>query len=146
MSGEMQFGSSMFGFNKTDVNNYIEKILREFEDKLKEKDVELAGLKGQLKDLKAKYDELQKRSDQVNEDRAKIAEVLIKAQEKAELMLTDAKQQALDEKRELEIMVEKEREKLVDARQELKNTRDAAVNLLKRFEVQLDDMVKPDDN
>jgi hypothetical protein len=30
MAGEKRFGTSLFGFKQSDVNSYIEKILREF--------------------------------------------------------------------------------------------------------------------
>ena len=99
MPGEKRFRTSfMGGFKKVDVNSYIEKILREFDDKLKEKDDEIVSLKNQSKDIRVKYEELTKKADQINDDRSKIADVLIKAQEKAELMLEDARIEAIEEK------------------------------------------------
>jgi chromosome segregation ATPase len=138
MPGEKRFRTSfMGGFKKADVNAYIEKILGEFDDKLKEKDDEIASLKNQTKDFKSKYEELSKRADQINEDRDKIAEVLIKAQEKAETMLEDARQEALDEKKKLEDIIELEKEKLVDIRQEMKTLKSEVVTTLKKYENQL---------
>lgn len=138
MPGEKRFRTSfMGGFKKADVNAYIEKILREFDDKLKEKDDEIAGLKQQGKDTRAKYEEMLKKSDQINEDRAKIAEVLIKAQEKADLMLENARLEALEEKRQLEATIEQDKEKLVDIRQEVKSLKGEIVNMLKKYESQL---------
>ncbi len=43
MSGEKRFRTSLFGFKKSDVNLYIEKILKDFEDRLREKDEEIIG-------------------------------------------------------------------------------------------------------
>lgn len=138
MPGEKRFRTSfMGGFKKADVNAYIEKILREFDDKLKEKDDEIAGLKVQSKDVRTKYEELLKKADQINEDRAKIAEVLIKAQEKADLMLENARIEALEEKKQLEETIEQDREKLVDIRQEVKALKGEIVNMLKKYETQL---------
>lgn len=144
MPGEKRFRNSLFGFNKVDVNTYIEKILREFDDKLKEKDDELSALKNQNKELKQKYEDIYKKSDQINEDRAKIANVLIKAQEQAQTMLEDAKIEALDEKKKLEVTIEQEKEKLVDVRQELKSLKSEVVNTLKKYEIQLDGMLEED--
>jgi len=141
MPGEKRFRTSLCGFKKSDVNSYIEKILREFEDKLKEKDDELASLKNQSRDIRMKYDELAKKADQINEDRAKIADVLIKAQEKAELMMEDARVQALEEKKRLEQMIEEEREKLVDIKAELKTLKSEVVSTLKKYENQLNDII-----
>lgn len=145
MPGEKRFRTSfMGGFNKSDVNTYIEKILREFDDKFKEKDDEIASLKNQNKDYKSKYEELLKKSDQINDDRAKIADVLIKAQEKAQLMLEDARMEALEEKKKLEETIEQEKEKLVDIRQEVKILKGEVISTLKKYESQLGGYVKDD--
>ena len=146
MPGEKRFRTSfMGGFNKADVNTYIEKILREFDDKLKEKDDETTVLKNQNKEYKFKYEELLKRADQINEDRDKIADVLIKAQEKADLMIEDARAEALDEKKKLEDVIEQERENLVDIRQELKMLKSEVVSTLKKYESQLGTFLKDED-
>lgn len=146
MPGEKRFRTSfMGGFKKADVNAYIEKILGEFDDKLKEKDDEIASLKNQTKDFKTKYEELSKRGDQINEDRDKIAEVLIKAQEKAQVMLEDARLEALDEKKKLEEIIEQEKERLVDIRQEMKTLKSEVVSTLKKYENQLGLFVQEND-
>jgi cell division initiation protein len=137
MSGEKRFRASVSGFNKSDVNNFIEKILKEFDNKLKEKDEEIAALKNQNRDVKAKYEDLARKADQINDDRAKIGDVLIKAQEKAEIMLEDARVNAMEEKKKLEQMIEVEREKLVDVKEELKKLRNDAIETLHKYEGQL---------
>ncbi|MDP4091797.1 MAG: hypothetical protein Q8920_00375 [Bacillota bacterium] len=142
MAGEKRFRTSfMGGFKKSDVNSYIEKMLTEFDDKLKEKDNEISALKNQLRETRFKYDEIVKNADQINEDRAKIANVLIKAQEKAELILEEAKQQAFDEKKKLESMVEDEKEKLVDIKEELRVLKGEVISTLKKYEQQLDGFI-----
>ncbi len=141
MPGEKRFGTSAFGFDKADVNSYIEKILREFDDKLKEKDDEIAILKNQAKEIRSKYEELFKNSDQVNEDREKIANVLIKAQDQADSMIEAARQEAMDEKKQLEDMIEKEKETLVDIKQEIKSLKSIIANTLRKFDTQLADVV-----
>lgn len=144
MPGEKRFRTSLFGFKKVDVSTYIEKLLREFDDKLKEKDDEIATLKNQNKEYKQKYEDLYKKADQINEDREKIANVLIKAQEQAQSMLKDARLEALEEKKKLEETIEKEKEKLVDIRQELKTLKSEVVNTLKKYEVQLGGIINED--
>lgn len=146
MPGEKRFRTSfMGGFKKADVNAYIEKMLGEFDDKLKEKDDEIANLKLQSKDVRAKYEELQKKADQINEDRSKISQVLIKAQEQADLMLENARAEALKEKRQLEETIEQDREKLVDIRQEIKTLKGEIVNMLKKYETQLGEVTRVED-
>jgi cell division initiation protein len=146
MPGEKRFGTSfMGGFKKSDVNSYIEKILMEFDEKLKQKDNEIAALKNQSKEFRTKYEELYRKAEQINEDRAKIADVLIKAQEKAQLMIEDARQEALEEKKKLEEMIEQEKSKLVDVRQEIKVLKNDVVNTLKKYDIQLGSIVKEGD-
>ncbi len=138
MPGEKRFRTSfMGGFKKTDVNAYIEKILGEFDIKLKEKDDEISQLKSQNKDVRTRYEELLTKADQINEDRAKISEVLIKAQEKADMMMETARKEALEEKRLLEDAIEQDKEKLVDIRQEIKSLKGEIVSTLKKYEAQL---------
>lgn len=146
MPGEKRFRTSfMGGFKKADVNSYIEKILGEFDIKLKEKDDEIGQLKSQNKDIRTRYEELLKKADQINEDRAKIAEVLIKAQEQADLMMENARQEALDEKRQLEDAIEQDKERLVDIRQEIKGLKGEIVSTLKKYESQLVTIVQDDE-
>ncbi len=139
MPGEKRFRTSfMGGFKKSDVNSYIEKMLNEFEQKLSEKDKEIEALKIECRDYRAKYEELHSISDQIIEDRNKIAEVLIKAQEKADMMLEEARKEALGERKNLEDSIEKEKERLVDIRQEMKALKEEIACTLKKFEDQLD--------
>jgi predicted ribosome quality control (RQC) complex YloA/Tae2 family protein len=145
MAGEKRFRTSLFGFKKSDINSYFEKILKEFDDKLKQKDDEISDLKNQSREYKNKYEELLKKADQINEDRAKIADVLIKAQEKAEIMLDEAKTEATEEKRKIEIAIEQEKEKLVDIKEEIKVLKAEVVNTLKKYEGQLNEIIDSDE-
>ena len=138
MAGEKRFGTSLFGFKQSDVNSYIEKILREFDDKLKEKENEIADLKNQCREFRIKYEDIARKTDQVGEDRAKIADVLIKAQEKAETILEEARNQSHEERKKLSALTEKEREKLVDIKQEIKFIKQDVIKVLKKYEEELD--------
>lgn len=142
MSGEKRFGTSLFGFKKKDVNSYIQKMLHDFNFKIKEKDEEIAVLKNQNKELKEKYEECLKKTEQINEDKNKIADALIIAEEKANLIIEEAKKQAEEEKRSIEEMIEKEKEKLVELKNQIKLLRTEFVTALKKYEQQLNDMEK----
>ena len=77
MPGERKFGTSPFGFNKSDVNAYIEKLVREFDQRIKEKDDEISNLKMQIREMKARYDTAETDSAQINKDKELIANTLI---------------------------------------------------------------------
>ncbi|MDQ2087400.1 hypothetical protein RBH29_13290 [Herbivorax sp. ANBcel31] len=142
MAGEKRFGTALFGFKQSDVNSYIEKILREFDDKLKEKEEEIVELKNQCRELRIKYEDIARKSGQANEDRSKIADVLIKAQEKAELILEDAQKQANEERKKLSEKTEQEKEKLVDMKEEIKFLKKEISATLKKYESDLDSVVE----
>ncbi len=145
MAGEKRFRTKFLGgFKKSDVNSYIEKMLVEFDDKLKKKDEEISSLKSELREAKFKYDEIAQKADEINEDRSKIANVLIRAQEKAELIMDEARQQATEEKKKLDVMLEDEKEKLVDAKEELRVLKANVTDTLSKFEQQLDNLIGDD--
>lgn len=137
MPGEKRFRTTFYGFNKDDVNTYIEKILQEFEHNLKEKEEDIARLKNENSELRAKYNEIAKKANQINEDRARIADVLIKAEEKAQLVIEEAKLRAIEEKNKIEEIIEKEKEKLVDIKQEMRILKRDIITTLKKYDSQL---------
>lgn len=141
MAGEKKFGTSMFGFKRADVNAYIERIIREFDQRLKEKDDENSNLKTQVKDLKAKYEDAWQEADKVMKEKEKIAGVLLQAQEKAETMMVEAQEKALKEKSRLDQVLETEKEKIVDIKRELKGLKSQIADILSKYEHQIDEAV-----
>ena len=137
MSRDKKFGVTLFGFNKTDVNAYIERIIREFDQRLKEKDEEIAVLKSQNRDLSVRSNNLTKEIDDLSYDKDRIARALIQAQEKAENIITSAKASAEEEKKRLDGLLEEDRERIVDIKKDLKDLRENVIGLLSRYEAQL---------
>ncbi len=141
MAGEKKFGTSLFGFKKADVNAYIERIIREFDQRLKEKDDENSNLKAQVKEMKAKYEETWQEAEKVMREKEKIAGVLLQAQEKAETMMVEAQEKALQEKSRLDQVLEVEKEKIVDIKRELKGLKSQIADILSKYEQQIDEAV-----
>jgi cell division initiation protein len=142
MSGEKLFSTAFFGFKKKHVNSYLEKMNKEYEEKIKIKEKEIADIKAQYRDIKSKYDELNSTLERIREDREKIANTLITAQEKADLIIDEARMQAISEKKILEKQVEEEKEKLVDIKQELKVLKVEVVDKLKKYEGELSGFIQ----
>jgi cell division initiation protein len=143
MAGEKRFRTKfMGGFKKSDVNVYIEKMLAEFDEKMEKKDLEIASLTNELRRERIKNEEILKKADEINEDRNKIANVLIRAQEKAELIMEEAREQAVEEKKNLDAMVEQEKEKLVDAKAELRALKGNVIETLKKFDEELENLIE----
>lgn len=142
MAGEKRFRTSLFGFKKADVNYYIEKILKEFENRLKAKDAEIDAAKEKGKEYRLKYEGIFDKAEQIETDRNKIANVLIKAEEKAEAIINEARERAIEEKADIEREIEQEKERLVDAKLELKKLRDEVTGTLRKYETQLGGIIE----
>jgi len=133
MSGEKKFGTSLFGFNKSDVNAYIEKILYEFDHRLKEKDDEISNLKLQIREMKARYESAAQNSEFFAKEKERIASALITAQEKADAIIEEAVRRAEEEKNRHEQALEKEREKIIDIKRDIKTMKEQVADILTRF-------------
>ncbi|HCS76023.1 MAG TPA: hypothetical protein DIW17_19385 [Clostridiales bacterium] len=141
VAGEKKFGSSMFGFKRADVNAYIERIIREFDHRLREKDEEIATFKLRFNELQAKYDQLSQNAEYLIKEKEKIAGVLLQAQEKAETMMVEAQDKALKEKVRLDHTLETEREKIVDIKRDLKSLKSHISEILTKFESELNSAI-----
>ncbi|MGE5328308.1 MAG: DivIVA domain-containing protein [Deltaproteobacteria bacterium] len=142
MDIEAKFRTSAMGYNKNDVNEYIEQSAEEYQTKIKEKDDELVKLRNQIKELKSQVEDTSKKTTESNDEKTKIADVLIKAQATAESILEEARQSAIEEKRKIEEDIEKERERLVDLKSELKKLRDSVTETLKIIEKDINNYVE----
>lgn len=141
MAGEKKFGTTMFGFKRTDVNAYIERVIREFDQRLRDKDEENANLKLRLKELQEKYDQLSQSAEFLIKEKEKIAGVLLQAQEKAEAMMIEAQDKALKEKVRLDKTLETEKEKIVDIKRDLKSLKNHISDILTKYNTDIDEAV-----
>ena len=137
MSGEKKFGTSTFGFNKSDVNAYIEKIIHEFDQRLKEKDDEISNLKLQIREMKARFDTAANDSQSLVKEKERIAITLIRAQEKAEAVFDEAIVRAAEEKERLEATLEIEREKIIDVKRDVKQMKNLVAEALAKYQILL---------
>lgn len=140
MSGEKKFGSSAFGFNKSDVNAYIEKIIHEFDQRLKEKDDEISNLKLQIREMKTRYESTSQDNLNLSKEKERIASAIIQAQEKADAILEDAKARAEMEKSRLEQALESERERIIDIKHDVKSMKTQVADMLSKFQALLSDV------
>lgn len=140
MSGEKKFGSSAFGFNKSDVNAYIEKIIHEFDQRLKEKDDEISNLKLQIREMKTRYETASQDNQNLAKEKERIASALIQAQEKADTILEEAKARAEMEKAKLEQTLESERERIIDIKYDVRTLKTQVVDMLSKFQALLSDV------
>ena len=139
MSGEKKFRTGVSGYNKEDVNEYIERILSEFDTRLKEKDDEIAGLRTQLRDMKGRLDQAGSDVTAAAKDRERISSVLIQAQQKADAMIEEARVEAEAEKARLEKLLEGHRESLIDIKRDIRDMKAHVTDMLSKYATNLDE-------
>jgi chromosome segregation ATPase len=133
MAQDKLFGNALYGYQKNQVDEYVKKMM----DELAKKDKEIAALKSALTENQKAYDWLKAEAGNLDVERQKIANALLKAEEKAEEVIRNVHAQAEEEKRALEEMLEKERERIVDMRSIVKTLREEVVSMLQHFEVSI---------
>jgi len=128
VAGEKKFGTSLFGFNKVDVNLYLESLIKSYNESLWEKENQISELKRKIEEYKKKLEEIQDEYAAISETREKIANAFIEAQKNAELIIENARKTAAMEKHKLEAECESLRDLIIEKKQKLKKLTEAAVN------------------
>ena len=149
MNGK-KFRNSLFGFNKSDVCEYIRSMDERVENKLRDKDREIAELKSEIAEL--------------SRHRETIVSVLQTAQQSAKSIVEDAQRDADELRRKTDSEVEEkkglanreieikrreikqyysaENKKIEQIRFEVEKLRTASLNAIKRFETELTSIEK----
>jgi len=127
---EKIFGGALYGYQKSQVDEYIKKM----NDEMTKKDKELADLKQVVLEVQNSYNLLKKETGNMDSERQKIAKALLKAEEKADEVIKNVHAQAEQEKRVLEETLEKERERIVDMKTIVKSLKSEVVSMLQHFE------------
>jgi cell division septum initiation protein DivIVA len=135
------FGTSMVGYKKSDVQAYVNELEEDYYKMQREKDAEIAALKKMNVDLEKRMSEATVAQGQMVEAKEKITNVLLLAQEQAVEIIQNAKNRAVEEKKQLDAEIEFEKEKLVDTKSALKSLRREVTQTLKQFEEGLEQMI-----
>ena len=146
--------TSLFGFNKSDVCDYIRSMDEHIDDKLKDKEKEIAELRTKL--------------DEMREQREEVMNVLRKAEKSAQTIVEDAQKNAdeIKSKTDAEIEEQKDRlnreieikrraiksyyvaenRKIAQIKEEVERMRLASIEAIHRFEAELYEIEKRSDN
>ncbi|MGE4283469.1 MAG: DivIVA domain-containing protein [Clostridia bacterium] len=141
MAGEKRFRGSLFGYKKQDVYNFIEKLAKDLEEQIKTKDDELADLRSNNQDLKKQIEELTGKLHAIEGGRTYIANAIIKAEEQAKNIIDDAIEEAEQRKNKLQGEIDEYNDELEKVKKELKDLRIEAMSRIKKYEMQLMEIV-----
>ena len=131
MSNNIVFADEKKGYNKEQVNRYIEDITRRYDAALTAKDTELAQVKNTLEETRKQLNVISNEYLAMKEDKEKIASVLIDSQVRAEQIIADAKREAEEEKQVLIKEADDKRDLLVARNKML---RDMRIDICKLFD------------
>jgi len=129
---EKVFKSELFGLSKKEVERYINQTRNEYEEKIQKISLE-------KQEIEKKANELIAREEEINEKTVLVSNALIKAEEQAKQIVTSARERAQAERAQLDVEIEKEREKLIDAKRNIEELKENVRNILSKF---IDDLEK----
>jgi cell division septum initiation protein DivIVA len=136
LSGRL-FRTGLFGYKKSDVVGYIEKVSKDFTEKLDAKEKEIDSLKKELDSIKQKADELSGAAEEYEVAKASISNAIIKAEKNADLIIEEAKRSSLEEKLKVKREIQEETARLRRLKHEVADLRRDIVSSIKRFNSEL---------
>lgn len=122
-----------FGLNRKDVENYIADMKKDYEEELKRQNQELLTMKNENSKLNDRINQLLNDRKEIEEAKKNISDVLFKAEQQAKQIVEDAKSKAIEERQEIDVQIEAEKEKLIDAKIELAMLKDKAKEVMSKF-------------
>ncbi len=136
---EENISKGLFGLNRKDVENYIADMKKDYENELRRQNQELLSMKSENAKLNDRLNELLSQKREIEDAKRNISDVLFKAEQQAKQIVEDAKTKAMEERQEIDALIETEKEKLIDAKIELAMLKDKAKDLIAKF---TDDITK----
>ena len=133
------FRGALFGYNKKDVQKYVEEISVNFNAQLNACRAEIERLNGQKAELDAKKAEIERKKEA-------ISDAIISAQEQGERIIADARVKAEQEYKDSQQKIADENQKLVKIRREIINIRRNAIKTLNNLNIDSDDTENTDEN
>ncbi len=130
---EDNISTGLFGLNRKDVENYIADLKKDYEDELRRQNQELLAMKTENSKLNERLNQLLSNQRELDEAKRNISDVLFKAEQQAKQIVEDAKTKAIEERQEINTLIEAEKEKLIDAKIELAMLKDKAKDLISKF-------------
>ena len=132
------FAQEKHGFNKEQVNRYIEELTKTHMQAMAEKEKLCDTQKAQLAELQQRYAVLEKQYQILLRDKDKIASALINAEATAQTIIAETQRSAAEEKQRLEAQAEDQRNLIVDRNKQLRDMRFEICGLFDNFKKDLE--------
>ena len=122
------FRGALFGYNKKDVQKYVEEISINF-------NTQLNGLKAEIDRLNEQKAEVEAQRAEIEKRKAAISEAIISAQEQCEKIIAQAREKGEAEYKDMQNKIMEENQKLIKLRREIVNIRRSAIKTLNNLSV-----------
>ena len=130
MENEKKFNTEMFGYDKKEVEEYLRELKADYESNLQAEKAEINRLSNEITIIRKK---LERYDTEYIEKQEKVANALITAEDQARNILENARQEALNEKKRIETVIEMEKEKLLDIKKEVIDLKERTVRVLEKY-------------
>ena len=130
MENEKKFNTEMFGYDKKEVEAYLREMKADYESNLQAEKAEINRLSNEITIIRKK---LERYDTEYIEKQEKVANALITAEDQARNILENARQEALNEKKRIETVIEMEKEKLLDIKKEVIDLKERTVRVLEKY-------------
>lgn len=130
MELDKKFSNEMFGYNKSEVDDYIKQLRSEYETKLQVERSDSNRLSNELTIVKKKIERYE--TDYIQRQE-KVANALITAEDQSKRIIEAARIEANEERARIENLIELEKEKLLDMKKEVVDLKERAEKLLNKF-------------
>lgn len=128
-----QFSTGMIGYNKGEVDRYLEELTRDYEEELRKKRDRMMELAEETRNLKQKNQEQKDRIEGFTHQEQYISRALINAEQRAQAIIEEGQLKSQEEIKQLKAEKEKWRRKFREVRRELLVFEQTLVNLIEKF-------------
>jgi len=128
-----QFSTSVFGYDKKQVDEYLEELINDYEGELTKKKDRLLELAEENYRLKQEVEDQNQQIAKFKEQEKYISRALIKAEQRAQAIIEEGHRKSLEEITQLKAEKEKWRDKFREVRNELLTFEQGLTEIMERF-------------
>ena len=128
-----QFSNSIFGYNKKEVDCFLEEMKKDYEEELGKKRIRMLELAEETRAMKLEAQEKGEQLARLVEQEKYVSQALIKAEERAQAIIEDGRKNSALELEKMKLEKDKWWSKLRQVRQELMEFEKTILKVIERF-------------
>lgn len=128
-----EFSSKVYGYDKKEVDRYIEELKKDYEEELARKRDRMLELAEETRKLKLELQEQGERLERLSEQEKYVSRALIKAEQRAQTIIEDGRKRSAKEMEQMVAEKEKWQNKFRQVRQELLTFEKNLLQIIEKF-------------